>query len=88
MYLLKEQKMQYRVTISYDALDKSGDAEGGGKTWKIKADNCRSAIEEALNNLEQRIKVRVAPTAELLEVKIDCKLMEDPKASYERIVQE
>lgn len=80
--------MQYRVTISYDALDKSGDAEGGSKTWKIRADNSRSAIEEALNNLEQRIKVRVAPTAELLDVKIDCKLMEDPKASYNRIVQE
>jgi len=80
--------VKYRILFEYSAIDPSGDAEGSSKAWKVTSDSTYSAIEKSLALFKDYLAKSFSPTAIPTNIKIDCELMEDPEATYRRIVKD
>lgn len=85
MIVAKNIIFKFRVKIDYDALAPNGDAEGSSKTYKVDASDAYSAVEQALEQLKERIKAQVGPDAKLVAVKIDCNTVQPADKVYELI---
>jgi hypothetical protein len=85
MTVAKDITFKFRVKIDYDAICPNGDFEGSSKTYKVDASDAYSAVEQALEQLKERIKSQVGTDAKLVGVKIECNTVKQADEVYELI---
>lgn len=80
---------KYRAMVDYSAISPNGNFVGGSKAWKPRAESIEDALQQVLKLLRERISKEVNdPNAEITDLQIDCRIMENPEATYKRVVGE
>lgn len=80
---------KYRAMVDYSAISPNGNFIGASKAWKPRAESIEDALQQVLKLLRERISKEINdPNAEITRLQIDCRIMENPEATYKRVVGE